>query len=468
MEPDVPANGRSAAESAHSIPWTGTESSHTFPPSVIGQIHEMADVGRYEIRGWGAKRQLPTLDDLVFLSASLSRYPLEGYRERCSTTTVLGTRFASKPLELAIPITIAGMSFGSLSAHAKEALGLAATAVGTSTTTGDGGMTDEERKASQKLVYQCLPSRYGFTLDHLRAADAIEVVVGQGAKPGGGGMLLGQKVSERVAGMRTLPAGIDQRSASRHPDWTGPDDLRIKIEELREATGWEKPIYVKLGATRVEHDVKLAVASGADVVVVDGMQGGTGATQTVFIEHAGIPTLPTVRIAAEALRDIGMQDQVQLIVSGGIRSGADVAKALALGATAVSIGVASLVGLGCNRPTYRMDGTEHDATADYTALGTAAGYCHHCHTGRCPVGVTTQDPELERRLDPAVGARWMTNYLKALTMELTAVARACGKSDVHHLEPDDLAALTIEAAAMAKVPLAGTDWIPGQQQGTGF
>jgi methylamine---glutamate N-methyltransferase subunit C len=468
MHPYDSSDARTAADDARALPWTGTETSHTFPPSVIGQIHEMADVGRYEIRGWGAKRQLPTFDDLVFLTASLSRYPLEGYRERCNTATVLGTRYASKPMELEIPITIAGMSFGSLSAHAKEALGRAATAVGTSTTTGDGGMTDEERKASHKLVYQCLPSRYGFTLDHLRAADAIEVVVGQGAKPGGGGMLLGQKVSERVADMRTLPAGIDQRSASRHPDWTGPDDLRIKIEELREATGWEKPIYVKLGATRVEHDVKLAVAAGADVVVVDGMQGGTGATQTVFIEHAGIPTLPAVRIAAEALRDIGMQDQVQLVVSGGIRSGADVAKALALGATAVSIGVASLVGLGCNRPTYRMDGAAHDATADYRALGTAPGYCHHCHTGMCPVGVTTQDPDLERRLDPAVGARWMTNYLKALTMELTAIARACGKSDVHHLEPDDLAAVTIEAAAMAKVPLAGTDWIPGQRQGNGM
>jgi methylamine---glutamate N-methyltransferase subunit C len=466
MEPhasDAHPNGQAPATGNEPIPWTGTEVSHTFPPSVIGQIHEMAEVGRYEIRGWGAKRRLPTFDDLVFLSASLTRYPLEGYRERCDTTTVLGSRFASKPIELAIPITIAGMSFGSLSAHAKEALGRAATAVGTSTTTGDGGMTEEERKASKTLVYQCLPSRYGFTLEHVRAADAIEVVIGQGAKPGGGGMLLGQKVSERVAEMRTLPAGIDQRSASRHPDWTGPDDLRIKIEELREATGWEKPIYVKLGATRVEHDVKLAVASGADVVVVDGMQGGTGATQTVFIEHAGIPTLAAVRLAAQALRDIGMEDQVQLIVSGGIRSGADVAKALALGATAVSIGVASLVGLGCNKPTYRMGGADHDATADYAAIGTAPGYCHHCHTGRCPVGVTTQDPDLERRLDPEVGARWMTNYLKALTMELTALARACGKSNVHHLEPDDLVALTLEAAAMAKVPLAGTDWIPGQR-----
>jgi glutamate synthase domain-containing protein 2 len=397
----------------------------------------------------------------TFLTASLTRYPLEGYREKCDTTTVLGTRYASRPLELAIPITIAGMSFGALSAQAKEALGRAATAAGTSTTTGDGGMTPEERKASRLLVYQCLPSRYGFNLEDLRAADAIEIVLGQGAKPGGGGMLLGQKVSERVAGMRTLPPGIDQRSASRHPDWTGPDDLRIKIEELREATGWEKPVYVKLGATRVEHDVKLAVASGADVVVVDGMQGGTGATQTVFIEHSGIPTMPAVRLAAEALRDIGMQHEVQLVVSGGIRSGADVAKALALGADAVSIGVGALIALGCNKPTYRQGDQDVDATADYAALGTGPGRCHHCHTGMCPVGVTTQDPELSERLDPETGARWVTNYLKALTMELTSLARACGKSDVHHLEPDDLVALTVEAAAMARVPLAGTNWIPG-------
>jgi glutamate synthase domain-containing protein 2 len=438
--------------------------SHTFPPQVVAQIHDMAASGRYEIRGWGAKRRLPSFDDLVFLTASASRYPLEGYRERCDTRTVLGTRHASKPLELAIPITIAGMSFGALSSTAKEALGRAATAVGTSTTTGDGGMTPEERRASKLLVYQCLPSRYGFSPSDLRQADAVEVVVGQGAKPGGGGMLLGQKVSERVAAMRTLPPGVDQRSASRHPDWTGPDDLRIKIEELREATDWEKPIFVKLGATRVTNDVKLVVAAGADVVVLDGMQGGTGATQDVFIEHAGIPTLPAVRLASEALRDIGKQGEVQLVVSGGIRSGADVAKALALGADAVSIGVGALVALGCNRRTWVGDGAEHDATGDYTALGTEPGFCHHCHTGRCPVGVTTQDPVLERRLDPEIGARWMANYLKALTMELTALARACGKSDVHNLEPEDLVALTVEAAAMAKVPLAGTDWIPGQDR----
>ena len=252
---------------------------------------------------------MPHFDDLLVLGASMSRYPLEGYRERCDTDVVLGDRHATRPLHLDIPVTIAGMSFGALSAQAKEALGRGASEVGTSTTTGDGGMTDEERGESKTLVYQLLPSRYGMNPDHLRAADAIEVVLGQGAKPGGGGMLLGQKISDRVAGMRTLPAGIDQRSACRHPDWTGPDDLAIKIGELREITDWEKPIYVKVGATRTYYDVKLAVAAGADVVVVDGMQGGTAATQEVFIEHVGIPTLAAIPQAAQALQELGVHRQ---------------------------------------------------------------------------------------------------------------------------------------------------------------
>src|SRR5262245_46967228 len=405
------------------------EESYSFNRDVIAYIHEAAERGVYDIRGMGAKRRLPTFDDLVLLTASLSRYPLEGYREKCITRTVLGTRHAKRPVELAIPITIAGMSFGALSAHAKEALGRAATQAGTSTTTGDGGMTQEERKSSKTLVYQCLPSRYGFDPDHLCQADAVEVVVGQGAKPGGGGMLLGQKISARVAGMRDLPEGIDQRSACRHPDWTGPDDLAIKIQELREATNWQIPVYVKIGASRVVNDVKLAVKAGADVIVLDGMQGGTGATQEVFIEHAGIPTLPALRQAVEALQELGQHRKVQLIISGGIRSGADVAKALAMGADAVSIGTAALVALGCNRAVH---------VEDYQALGAEPGACHHCHTGRCPVGIATQDPVLESRLEVEEGARRVRNFLTVLTLESQTLARACGKSHVHNLDPGDL------------------------------
>jgi glutamate synthase domain-containing protein 2 len=426
--------------------------SYLYDRQVIAEIQRAAREGIYDVRGFGTKRRLPHFDDLLLLGASISRYPLEGYRERCGTDVVIGTRYASKPLELKIPITIAGMSFGALSAPAKEALGRAATEVGTSTTTGDGGMTAEERRSSETLVYQLLPSRYGMNPDDLRRADAIEIVVGQGAKPGGGGMLLGHKISDRVAAMRDLPKGIDQRSASRHPDWTGPDDLEIKIQELREITDWEKPVLVKIGASRPYYDVQLAIKAGADAIVLDGMQGGTAATQDVFIEHVGIPTLAALPMAMEALGELGMHRQVQLIVSGGIRTGADVAKALALGADAVSIGTAALIAMGDNSP---------ELDEQYRAIGSAAGFYDDWQAGKDPAGISTQDEALTVRLDPAVAARRVANYLRVMTLEAQTLARACGKSHVHNLEPEDLVALTVEAAAMARVPLAGTDWIPG-------
>ena len=433
----------------------GIRESRLFNRDVIHEIQRAAETGIYDIRGFGAKRELPHFDDLLFLGASVSRYPLEGYRERCDTNVTLGAVNAEEPIEIDIPITIAGMSFGALSANAKEALGRGASEVGTTTTTGDGGMTPEERRHSTKLVYQYLPSRYGMNPDDLRKADAIEVVIGQGAKPGGGGMLLGQKITDRVADMRTLPAGIDQRSACRHPDWTGPDDLAIKIIELREVTDWRVPIYVKIGATRTYYDTMLAVKAGADVVVLDGMQGGTAATQDVFIEHVGIPTLAAVPQAVNALQEMGKHRKIQLVVSGGIRSGADVAKCLALGADAVSIGTAALIALGCNDPKWQED---------YEKLGTSAGFYDDYHEGKDPAGISTQDKNLSSRLDPIAGGRRLANYLRVLTLESQTLARACGKSHVLNLEPEDMVALTIEAAAMARVPLAGTDWIPGQEK----
>ena len=253
--------------------------------------------------------------------------------------------------------------------------------------------------------------------------------------------------------MRDLPKGIDQRSACRHPDWTGPDDLEIKIDELREITDWEKPIFVKVGATRTYYDVQLAVKAGADVIVVDGMQGGTAATQDVFIEHVGIPTLPAVRLAVDALQELGMHRQVQLIVSGGIRTGADVAKALALGADAVSIGTAALIAMGDNSPELR--GRVPRARQLGRLLRRLAGRSRpgrHLDPGR------RSSPRASTR---CVGGRRLANYLRVLTLETQTLARACGKSHVHNLEPEDLVALTVEAAAMARVPLAGTNWIPG-------
>ena len=445
-----PAGVPSSYDEGGSTRWT---------PEAISEVHALAQLGRYQVRGYNTfNKRMPTFDDLTFVPATMTRLPLEGYRESCDTTTILGggrgPDVVARPLELKIPIYIASMSFGALSASAKASLGYGASKVGTMTCTGEGGMLEEEREASQTLLYQMSPARYGIDLDHLRRANALEIVVGQGAKPGGGGMLLGQKISDRVAEMRTLPKGIDQRSACRHPDWTGPDDLEIKILELREITGWQVPIYIKVGGARPYFDTTLAVKAGADVVVLDGMQGGTAATQDVFIEHVGQPTLACIRPAVQALQDLDMHREVQLVVSGGVRTGADVAKALALGADAVSIGSAALIAIGDNDPALEEE---------YQKLGTTAGAYDDWHEGNDPAGITTQDPELAARLDPVKAGRRLTNYLKVMTLEAQTIARANGKSHVLNLEPEDLCALTIEAAAMAGVPLAGTDWIPGKR-----
>jgi glutamate synthase domain-containing protein 2 len=432
--------------------------SGVFDPGVIEDIQIKAELARYRIRGFGIlrPRTWATFDDLTFVPATLTRIPLEGYREKCATKTVLGTRFAAKPLELEIPLMVTGMSFGALSRHAKAALARGARMAGTSTTTGDGGMLELEREESKTLVYEVLPSRYGIDIRHLRQADAIELTIGQGAKPGTGGLLLGSKVSEEIARIRDLPPGVDQRSPCRHPDFLGPDDMVIKIEELREATDWRVPIFVKMGATRVFDDVRLAAKAGADVVVIDGMEGGTAASPELLQEHTGIPTLAAVCEARAALEDIGLYGQVQIIIAGGLRHGADCAKALALGADACYLGTALLIALNCNKPIY---------VEDYHAIGAAPYACHHCHTGRCPVGITTQDPALMARLPIEPAAERIANFFHALTSEIQILARACGKSDVHHLEPEDLRALTLEASMITGLPLAGTNRVFGDGPG---
>lgn len=440
--PGRPAGSPKSYDRGGSTRWT---------PDAISEVHALAQLGRYQVRGYNTfNKQLPTFDDLTFVPATMTRLPLEGYRESCETKTILGggRGLVEKPLELDIPIYIASMSFGALSASAKAGLGYGASKVGTMTCTGEGGMLEEERAASQKLLYQMSPARYGVDLDHLRRADALEIVVGQGAKPGTGGLLLGMKVSERVSRMRTLPQGVDQRSTCRHPDFLGADDLSVKIEELRIATNYQVPIFIKMGATRPRYDVAVAAKAGADVIVVDGAEGGTGASPELMLNHTGIPTMSAIRAAREALDECGMSGKVQLVAAGGIRTGVDAAKCLALGADAVMIGNAAMIALGCNSPRYLQD---------YQALGTSPGACHHCHTGRCPVGVATQDPELEKRMNPAAGAERVARYLTAMTMEITALAKACGKSSIHNLETEDLRALSFQASAFTGVKMAGID-----------
>ena len=423
-----------------------------FPPEVIDDIHIKAELGRYRMRGMGIFKKIPFWDDLVFLPGTLTRFVIEGYREKCETRTVIGPR-TKRPLVLDIPIYITGMSFGALSYEAKTALARGATMAGTATCSGEGGMIPDERRYSEKWFYQCIESRYGFNPHHALLADGIEIFIGQGHKVGLGGHLMGQKVTEQVAEMRSLPAGIDQRSPARHPDWLGPDDLAIKIQELRELTNWEIPIQLKLGAARVYDDVRMAIKTAPDSIYLDGMEGSTGAGPHIAAEETGIPGMAAIREARRALDELGKTGEISLVYAGGIRSGADVAKALALGADCISIGTASLIALNCNKDIPEADFEKE--------IGVEAGYCYHCHTGRCPVGVTTQDPELRKRLDPDEAAVRVYNLLHTMTMECQMLARACGKMNVHSLEPEDLAALTMEASALCKVPLVGTNYVVG-------
>ncbi len=400
------------------------------------QIETKSLTGRSVIEGFGIKRAIPSFDDLTFLSAALSRLCIDVHREECDTATVLGSRFAKRPLVLETPVIIAPMSYGAVSKEVKMAFAKASTLAGTVENTGEGGMLGEERELAERLIYQCTPGRYGFNPRDLQRADAVEMFISQGAKPGSGGHLMGSKITPEIAKQRALPVGIDLRSPSRHPDFLGPDDLVLKILELREATDWQIPVSLKIGASRVKEDVKIACKIGADIIVLDGMQGGTGAGPETFKDNVGIPTMAALVAAMDGLREEGLEDEIDIVVMGGIKDGTDVAKALALGAKAVGIGTAALVALGCVA-------------------------CRQCATGACPAGLCTQDPELRQRLDWEQGARRLANFIHALTEEVRMITRICGKTNCHNLEPEDLRALTWEASAITRLPLVGSDVVAG-------
>ena len=416
-----------------------------FTPDVINDIHIKSQLGRYRMRGMALMKKIPHWDDLTFLPGTLTRFVIEGYREKCETKTIIGPN-CKNPIKLDIPIYITSMSFGALSYEAKTALARGATMAGSATCSGEGGMIPDERRYSQLWYYQCIQSRYGFNPHHAQLADGIEVFIGQGQK-------VGQKVTDQVAEMRSLPAGIDQRSPARHPDWLGPDDLALKVDELRELTDNQVPIQLKLGAAKVYDDVRMAAKCNPDSIYLDCMEGSTGAGPHIAAANTGIPGIAAVREARRALDDVGKSGEVTLVFAGGIRDGADMAKALALGADAIAVGTGALISLNCNKDIPEADFEKE--------MGVQAGECYHCHTGRCPVGVATQDPILRKRLNPDDAALRVYNYLHSMTLEAQLLARACGKTNIHSLEPEDLAALTMEASALAKVPLAGTEYTVG-------
>ncbi|MDP6744166.1 MAG: FMN-binding glutamate synthase family protein [SAR324 cluster bacterium] len=399
---------------------------------VRAEINHKAVTGQHRVRGMGVNMRYPNFDDLLVLPAQLSRLSVDTYREPCVTKAVLGTRFAKKPLEIETPIMISGMSYGALGKEAKTALAKATQIVGTSINNGEGGLLPEERDNSYKQVVQILPSRFGFSLETIEAADALEIICGIGAKPGLTGHLLGSKISEEIAEMRQIPPGLDLYSHPRHGDIFGPDDMVLKIQELRDITNYEIPIFLKIAAGRVTEDVKIAVKTGADGVVIDGCQGGTGAAPVVALKHLGVPTLPALVQATKALEDMGVKDEFSLIVSGGIKDGADVAKAMALGADAVAIGTGANIALGCTT-------------------------CHQCHEGICGSGICTQEPKY-RELLKCDAAERVANYITAMTNEAVILAKAAGKTRLSNLEREDIRSITLEACAMTGIPLVGTNY----------
>ncbi|MDI6591620.1 MAG: FMN-binding glutamate synthase family protein [Patescibacteria group bacterium] len=365
-----------------------------------------------------------SFEDLVFIPAQISKRPVDYFKEEINSKTIIGKR-SKKPIELKTPIIFGAISFGAVSKEAKIALAKASTLAGTIENTGEGGMLPEEREFSNKLIIQYSTGRFGITEEILKKADAIEIKIGQGAKPGEGGLLPKEKVTEEIAKIRNVPLGKDIHSPAYHLDIKNIDDLRKKVEWLREITEG-KPIIIKLGAGDIENDVKLAVKANPDIIAIDGMEGGTGAAPEVMLDEVGIPTLAALVKAREVLDKMGAKQE--LWIGGGLNKGGDFAKALALGVNAVFCATALLVAMGCN-------------------------YCRLCYLGKCPKGIATQDPELRKNLNVEEASQNVANFIKNCTEEIKMIAGACGENDIHNLNKDHLRALNSEIAQITKVKL---------------
>jgi glutamate synthase domain-containing protein 2 len=390
-------------------------------------IYVKSQIGRYRIRGYGGAREVPHLGDIAF-RRDLGHAGEDGDAiAKVNLRTLIGGGSGAKPLDLSMPVMIAPMSFGALSRSTKLALAKASALAGISENTGEGGMMDAQREAADQLIFQCLSGRLGWNIHDMKRADGLEIYISQGAKPGFGGQLMAKKVTEEIARIRGIPPGIDLRSPSRHPDILGADDLVIKVEEFREATGYRIPISVKLGAGRVHDDIKIALKDGFDFVELDGMQGSTGAGGTEVMEYVGIPTIAAIQEALDALADIGRSGELQIVLMGGIKDGVDTVKALALGANAVGMGTSAIIAGGCIA-------------------------CMQCHVGQCVVGIATQDPEHEKRYNIEVEAHNIHRFLEGVRWQIAALTQALGYDDVRQLSRDDLVALTPEAAAITRLP----------------
>ena len=380
----------------------------------MGDIHMMAVSGQSIIEAMGIKGVKPSWDDILVLGAQLNPPPLEEHAE-VNIQTVIGKK-AKKPMILENPVYISHMSFGALSKEVKTALSMGSAMAKTAMCSGEGGILPEEKAAAYKYIFEYVPNLYSVTDQNLKEADAIEIKIGQGTKPGMGGHLPGEKVTEEISKIRNKPMGQDVISPSCFPELHSREDLKKMVTELRTRSEG-RPIGIKIAAGKIEKDLEFVVFAEPDFITIDGRGGATGASPKIIRNATSVPTIYALYRARKFLDDC--KSDIDLVITGGIRVSADVAKAIAMGADAVAVASAGLIAAACQQ--YRI-----------------------CNTGTCPVGVATQDPELRKRLNIEKSAQRVANYLNVTAEELKTFARITGHKDLHDLNLEDLCTVSSE------------------------
>ncbi|MDY3909626.1 MAG: glutamate synthase-related protein [Eubacterium sp.] len=388
------------------------------------QIHEMAVSGESIIEAMGTQMKMPDWDDILILGAQLNPPPLEEHAP-VSTMTVIGKN-AKKPMILDTPVYISHMSFGALSAETKVALAKGSAMAKTAMCSGEGGILPEEKEAAYKYIFEYVPNKYSVTDENLRAADAIEIKIGQGTKPGMGGHLPGEKVTPQIAEIRNKPLGEDVISPSKFPGIDTREDLKALVSELR-ARSDGRPIGIKIAAGRIEKDLEYCVFAEPDFITIDGRGGATGASPAIIRDATSVPTVYALYRARKYLDSV--RSDIELVITGGLRVSSDFAKAIAMGADAVAVASAAMVAAACQQ--YRI-----------------------CGSGMCPVGVATQSPELRERLHVEAAAKRVANYLNCATKELKTFGRITGHDNIHDLTVNDLCTISREISEFTNIPHA--------------
>ena len=391
------------------------------PYRCMKEIHQMALTGESIIEAMGTAMPMPGWDDVLILGAQLDPMPLEADAP-VSIKTIIG-KHAKKPMVLDGPAYISHMSFGALSKEVKIALAKGTAMAGTAMCSGEGGILPEEMEAAHKYIFEYVPNKYSVTPENLRNADAIEIKIGQGTKPGMGGHLPGEKVTPEIAEIRDKPEGKDIISPSTIPDVRSKEDLKELVYQLRFASEG-RPIGIKIAAGRIERDLAVCVYAEPDFITIDGRGGATGASPKIIRDATSVPTIYALHRARKYLDSVG--SDIDLVMTGGFRISADIAKALAMGADAVALASAGMVAAACQQ--YRI-----------------------CGSGNCPVGVATQNPELRARLKEEAAAQRVANYFKATFAELRTFARITGHEDIHDLNVDDLCTISREISEFTDI-----------------